>query len=341
MVIDLITFLAAVFVFGLLIISHEIGHFVTAKSFGVGVVEFSVGMGPKLLGFKRNGTDYSLRLIPLGGYVRMLGEDENSADPKAFCNQNPWKKLIIMVAGAFMNFVVAIVLLAIVFYNTGVYNKAIVGSLENGYPAVKAGIQLNDKIISINDRKITKWDEFTEYVTNNKDKEMSMGIERNGKILKINVKPEYVASEKRYMVGISPYIIKGNIGVAFSESFSRTGDLVKLIMQFFGRLFTGKFSSNDVGGPVAIIQMSGQAAKLGIWTLLMFTAYLSINLGIINMVPFPALDGGWVLILLIEGITGKKIDDNKIGIINLIGFAFLIGLSILVTYKDILRLNIK
>ena len=340
MVINLITFLAIVFVFGILIISHEIGHFVAAKSFGVGVVEFSVGMGPKLFGFKRNETSYSLRLLPLGGYVRMLGEDDTSSDPKAFCNQNPWKKLVIMIAGAFMNFAVAILLLTLVFYNIGIY-KPVIGGLESGYPAQKAGLQVNDKIISINNEKIKSWDEFTAYVMNNKDKEMTMNVERNGNPIGIKLKPEYVESEKRYMIGASPIIIKNNVAASLSESFNRTGNLLKMIMQFFGRLFTGKFSTDDVGGPVAIAQMSAQAARLGIWTFLMFVAYLSINLGIMNLIPFPALDGGWVFILLIEGITGKKIDENKIGVINLIGFAFLIGLSILVTYKDILRLNIK
>lgn len=332
------TFLAAIFVFGLLITSHEFGHFITAKLSKVKVLEFSLGMGPKLFGFKGKETNYSLRIFPIGGYVKMLGEEEECSDPRAFCNQSPWKRLIIIVAGAFMNFVIAIVLFFLVSYNLGVV-KPVVSSLEPNYPAINAGIKPNDKIIMVNDKKINTWNEFKIFIAENKDKPFKMTIKRDNKIFEINLKPLYNEKEDRYMVGISPTLIKGNFIESIKSGFDETFTSISQMLIFLGGIFKGKISANDVGGPVAIVKMSGEAAKVSIWNLLLFTGFLSVNLGVFNLIPFPALDGGWVVILLIEALTGKKIDENKIGLINLIGFAILITFAILVTFKDIIKLN--
>lgn len=334
----MLTFIAAIFVFGLLIISHEFGHFITAKSAGVKVLEFSVGMGPKILGFKKKETNYSLRAFPIGGYVRMLGEEGESDDPRAFCNAATWRRMIIIVAGAFMNFIIAIVLFSMVRYNVGVY-KPIVGGIETGYPAVQSGIKVDDKIYAVNGKTIKKWDQFTTFVSENKNKPITITIIRNNKTKNVIVKPIYNKAESRYMIGISPKVVKGNIGESISNGFTETFSSIKQMLTILKSALQGKLSTNDLGGPVLIVKLSGEAAKLGIWQLLMFTAFLSINLGIINLIPFPALDGGWVIILLIEGLTRKKIDENKIGIVNMVGFAVLITFTIWITFKDILRLN--
>ena len=334
----MVTFLAAIFVFGLLIISHEMGHFFTAKACGVKVSEFSVGMGPKLFGIKGKKTDYSLRIFPIGGYVKMLGEEEESQDPRAFCNQSPWRRLVVIIAGAFMNFVVAIVLLTIFNFNVGVY-KPIVNKVVPNMPAEKAGLKADDRITAVNNNSIESWEEFISFVDQNKDKDFKLTVDRNGQKLDVTLKPEFDKTANKYMIGIESKYVKGSFAESIADAFRKTNQIVKEIFKFFGFLFQGKISSNDVGGPVAIIKMSGEAAKLGIWNLIMFAAFLSINLGVINLVPFPALDGGWVVILLIEGITGKKPNEDKLGIVNLIGFSILMALAVFITYKDILKLG--
>lgn len=332
------TFLATIFVFGLLITSHELGHFITAKLANINVLEFSIGMGPKLLGFKKGETKYSLRILPIGGYVKMLGEDGESNDPRAFCNQSPWVRLIVIVAGAFMNFVIAIVLFAIIAMNTGII-KPIISKVELGHPAYQAGLRENDKIISVNKNKVKTWEDFVVAIAEQKNKTIDISVERNNKIETIKVTPVFDSENGKYIIGVYPTLVKANIFTAISEGFNKTIFSIKQMGYFLTRALKGNISSDDVGGPVAIVKMSGEAARYGILSLLSFAAFLSINLGVLNLIPFPALDGGWVIILLIEGITGKKIDENKIGLINLIGFTILMLFAIFITYKDILKLK--
>lgn len=333
------TLLATIFVFGLLITSHELGHFVTAKLSGIKVLEFAIGMGPKIFGFKKGETSYSLRLFPIGGYVKMLGEEGDSNDPRAFCNQNPWKRLIVIIAGAFMNFVIAIILFAIIAYNAGVV-RPIISEVEVGLPAYNAGVKVNDRIIEVNNKKVKTWEDFIIEISENKEKPIDLTIKRDNSIKTITVTPVYSEDRGKYIIGIVPTVQKAGIITSIAEGFNKTVFTVKQMGIFLGRALRGNISSEDVGGPVAIVKMSGEAAKYGILSLLSFAALLSINLGVLNLIPFPALDGGWVIILLFEGITRKKIDENKIGLVNLIGFTILILFAIFITYKDILRFKL-
>lgn len=333
----IITILAALFVFGLLIIGHELGHFAMAKSAGVKVLEFSFGMGPKLIGFTKGETAYSIRAFPIGGFVKMLGEDGESSDPRAFCNQSAWRRLSIIIAGPFMNFVLAVVLFFFASFNMGI-TKPVVSQIENGYPAQAAGVMVNDRIVAVNNQSIKSWSEFQTFVTENKDKPFNLVVQRDNKNVSINIKAAYNKEESRYMIGIGPTIVKGQFWESLKEGIVKTGVSIKQMVVFLGGIFKGKVSSNDVGGPVAIIKISGEVAKVGIWNLFALTGFLSINLGIINLIPFPALDGGWVFILLIEAITRRKIDENKIGFVNLIGFSLLMLFTIFITYKDIIKL---
>lgn len=335
----LITTLAALFVFGLLITSHELGHFIVAKLSGVSVIEFAIGMGPKLLSFKKGETLYTLRLLPIGGYNKMLGEQEASNDPMAFSNKTPWKRLGIIVSGALMNFLIAIVLFFLFSYNIGII-KPIVGNVEKNYPAANAGVMVNDKIISVNDAVVKDWSYFTTFVSENKDKPIKMIVKRDSTNVEINLKPVFDKVNKRYRIGIEGQNIRGDFAESAKNGIFMTGDSIKQMFQFLGRAIHGKVSSSEVGGPVAIVKITGQVAQTGIWRLLYLTGFLSVNLGFINLIPFPALDGGWVVILLFEGITGKKIDPNKIGFVNFIGFAVLMVFVVLVTFKDIFGKNI-
>ncbi|WP_133627684.1 RIP metalloprotease RseP [Fonticella tunisiensis] len=334
----LVTLLASLFVFGLLIASHELGHFIVAKLSGVKVLEFSLGMGPKFVGFRRNETDYSIRILPIGGYVKMLGEEGESSDPRAFCNQSPWKRMPIIVAGAFMNFLIAIILFSISFTNTG-FEKPVVSEVQPNSPAYNAGIKENDKILKVDDKKISTWPEFVMYVQENGNRPLNIWVDRNGNITSFKVNPMLDKESGKYKIGIYGTLVEsGNFLESLKQSLIETTSSIKLMWEWLGRAFTGKASLKDVGGPVAIVQMSGQAARLGISTLLYFAGFLSINLGVINLLPFPALDGGWVIILLIEGITGRKIDENKIGFVNMIGFTLLMILAAVVIVKDFMTI---
>lgn len=335
----LITTLAAIFVFGLLISSHELGHFIVAKLSGVTVLEFAIGMGPKLFSFTKGETKYTLRLLPIGGYNKMLGEQEKSEDPKAFSNKSPWKRLGIIVAGAAMNFLIAVILFFLVSYNLGIM-KPIVSTVEKNYPAEAAGLQKNDKILAINGTKITNWNDFTAFVNSNGNKSFTIKIRRGETETNVNLTPKFNKKENRYMIGIAGTNVKGDFIESAKNGVLLTGDSINQMLGFLGSALRGHVSSEDVGGPVAVVKMSGEFAQAGFWSLLYFTAFLSINLGVINLIPFPALDGGWVIILLYEGITRRKIDENKIGLVNFIGFALLMSLVVVITFHDVIKLNL-
>lgn len=330
------TILAAILVFGVLIATHECGHFITAKLSGIKVLEFAIGMGPKLISFSKGETDYTLRLLPIGGYVKMLGEEEGSDDPRAFCNQNPWKRLIVILAGAAFNIVTAIVLFSIIFFNQGSI-KPVVGEVVSSSPAYEAGINVNDKIIQVGENKIKSWEDFTTSITSNKGTPINVKVQRGDTIKDFELTPKLDKEDNRYKVGIGGTLVKGSFFESIKDGTVKTFTSVKDMISFLGVLITGGASMDALGGPVAIVSLSGEAAQAGIWTLLSFVAFLSINLGVMNLIPFPALDGGWVIIILIEALTGKKIDQNKLGILNFVGFAVLMTLVVFVTYNDILR----
>lgn len=334
-----ITLLATLFVFGLLITSHELGHFIVAKLSDVTVIEFAIGMGPKLFSIQRGETLYTLRLLPIGGYNKMLGEQEKSADPKAFSNKSPWVRLGIILAGATMNFLIAVVLFFLVTYNVGI-TKPIISKIETNYPAASAGLKINDKIIKANDTAIKNWSDFTDFVNSNQGKSFKLTLQRGNTQVQRVVTPIFDKKENRYMIGIAGTNVKGDFVGSLKNGLSLTGNSIGQMLAFLGNALHGKVNKEDVGGPVRIVKLSGEFAMAGIWSLLYFTAFLSINLGVINLIPFPALDGGWVVILLYEGITRRKLDENKIGFVNFIGFAILMGLILVVTFNDIIKLKL-
>lgn len=330
----LITALAALFVFGLMIIGHELGHFVVAKLSGVGVLEFSFGMGPKLFSFKPKEVEYSVRILPIGGYVQMLGAEDDSDDPRAFCNKSPLKRLLIMIAGPLMNFVMAVALFFFYSMNIGI-PTTIINNVDIGYPAQQLGVVTGDKIIEANDTKITDPYQLNQIIIDNKENPIKLTVMRKGEKKTFNLLPKYDNENQKYRIGISYKVLTGNFGASIKDAMYKTASSIKEMVVFLGGAFKGKLTINDLGGPVAVVKMSGQVAQAGIWYLCFFAGFLSINLGIMNLIPFPGLDGGWVIILLIEAIRGKKIDDKKIGIINFIGFSMLMVLVVIVTYKDI------
>ena len=329
-------FIMAILAFSLLIIIHELGHFTLAKLNGVKVHEFSLGMGPKLFGIKGKETEYLIKAFPIGGYVKMEGEDTGSNDPRAFNNKTPLQKLSIVSAGAIMNLILAVVLFIIVGASEG-YILPIIGEVVPNSPAMQAGIKAGDEITKVNKVKVDRWDQALNEIYTSKGESMNIEIIRDSKVEKITLVPVKNVKENRFMIGIGVSGVekKLNFGESVSYGFNQTISTAKQTFGFFGSLFKGQVSANDVGGPISIIKISGKAAQAGLTKLMFFTALLSVQLGIFNIIPFPALDGGWIFILLFEIISGKKLDENKVGTVNYIGFMILMALMVLVVIKDI------
>jgi regulator of sigma E protease len=326
--------LLAILAFSILIIGHEFGHFLLAKLNNVKVEEFSLGMGPKILGIKGKETEYLIKALPIGGYVKMLGEEDKSDDPRAFSNKSSLRKLSIVSAGPVMNILIAILLFGITGYGKGIVTTEVNAVIKDS-PAQKVGIMASDKIVAINNKKISTWEELsTEIITNGKET-LSVEVQRGNDFIDFNIIPILNKETKNYMIGIEPKTRKPNVIESVSYGFKETVNITKETFKFFGTLFQGKAKASDFGGPITIIKVSTTAAKAGVWPLLFLTAYLSIQLAIFNILPFPALDGGWIFLFLFEIITRKKIDDKKVAVVNYIGFIFLMLLMVLVLLKDI------
>ncbi|MTK14145.1 MAG: RIP metalloprotease RseP [Clostridiaceae bacterium] len=326
----------AIIAFGVLIIIHELGHFTLAKLNGVKVEEFAIGMGPKLFGVKGKETTYSVKLLPIGGYVKMLGDEGESTDPRAFNNKKPLQKLSIVIAGPIMNFILGIVLFASIAGLRG-YASPEVSKVIPNQPADVMGIKAGDKIVKVNGSKVSTWEDFQTGVYMANGKPIDITYIRGGETKNVKVAPVKDPNENRYIVGIYPTAVeKPTVTQSITYGFVETNSLIKQTFSFFKTLFKGNASMNDVGGPLTIIKVSGAAAKAGILSLMAFAAYISVQLAIFNIIPFPALDGGYILLFLFEIITGKKVDENKVGLINYVGFAILMALMVVVTIKDIL-----
>ena len=341
----MLTLVAVIFVFGLLIIGHEFGHFITAKLSGVKVLEFAFGMGPRLLKFGRGETEYSIRAFPIGGFVKMLGEEESIDDPRSFSTKPAGAKAAIIAAGPIMNMLISVMIFAAIAITVG-YMKPVVSSYYRNpetpavqYPAEKAGIEKGDRIVAVNNKKILTYDDFRMFMYDNGGKSFALTVERNGQLKNVVITP-VKDTDGSYLIGIMASYGRAGVIEGIKYGFLSTISYAKQILGFLKSLVVGKASTGDVSGPVGIVKITGDAARQGFGSLLLFTAYLSINLGIMNLIPFPALDGGWLIIILIEAARRKKIDPDKIGVVNFIGFAFLMAIMILITFRDVSRLNI-
>lgn len=323
----------AILIFCLLIFVHELGHFIAAKSVGIRVNEFSLGMGPLLFHFQKGETEYSLRALPIGGYCKMEGEDEDSSDANAFNNKSFPAKALVVVAGSVMNLILAIVILTGVLYSIGIPTNT-VKDLSPDLPAVKAGLLPGDQIIQIEDKKIKEWDDITDTIGASKGDTVKVVAERDGKILTFEV--GVATEEGRRVIGITPAYAKspgGALAYGTKSTFEMGGKMIEIV----GQLITGKVSTDNLTGPVGIVYMVGSTAKMGMIYLAQFTALISLNLAIVNMLPFPALDGGRLLFLVIRIFTGKAISDETEGKIHFIGLMLLFGLMIYITFQDVGR----
>ncbi len=345
----MLTVISFIFVLGVTVFIHELGHFLFAKKAGVYVYEFSIGMGPIIYKrkSKKDETNYCIRLLPIGGFVSMAGEDMETdkdipSDKQMF--NKPWgSRALIIVAGVLFNFLLAIVLLFIVGLSQGVpNNKPIIASIDNNYPIVNTNIQAGDEIISINGSKISSIDMLTlKLQTLGKDGGKFSVLHSDGTTENINVTPAKVEVDGvityRYGFGLDTKLSHGiipSIKYAFTKTYSLLGQMVYIVKY----LFTGKISVKSLAGPVGIFNVVGETAKTGFINLIYLIAYLCINVGFINIIPLPAFDGGRLLFLIIEKIKGSRVNPTVENAVHSVGFILLMILMIFITYNDILRL---
>ncbi|WP_069649572.1 RIP metalloprotease RseP [Caloranaerobacter ferrireducens] len=334
----MLTAVAAILVFFLVVIFHEFGHFIVAKMVDIKVHEFSIGMGPRLASIKKGETEYSIRILPIGGYVRMEGEDEVSNDLRSFNNKSILSRAAVLFAGAFMNFVLAVLVFSIIAYVIGM-PTTIIEKVTPSFPAEISGLKNGDKIVQINDKTIKKWEEIVAEINKEKDKELEIVVLRGNEKKKFVVKPVLDKESGRFMIGIIPKA-KKSIIYSVKVGIERTIFIISMMFKFFQMLFKGNINTKDIVGPVGIIYMVGEAAKVGMLSVLSLTGLISVNLGFFNLLPIPALDGSRLMFLFIESIRKKPIEPEKEGFIHFIGFIFLMILMIIIVYKDIVRFNV-
>ena len=330
------TVIGAIVVFMLVVLLHEAGHFTVAKLCGIKVNEFSIGMGPKLYSKQKGETKYSLRALPIGGYVAMEGEEEASDDPRSFNNVSVGKRMAVVIAGAFMNFVLAIVAFFICALIIGVSTNNI-GEIIPQTPAYHSELKVNDKVLKVNNVETDNWQKTTNLIASTpKGEDVNLMVQRNGKNINIKIKPEY--KDGRAVIGIKTKTEK-KFGHALKAGFLNTWYIVESVFQVLKMLFTGEASVKMLAGPVGVISMIGQETSKGFIYLVNILAIISANLGVVNLLPIPALDGGKFIFLLIEKITGKPISEKVEGYLSVAGFGLLIVLMLYVTvFGDLSRI---
>ena len=343
------TLIYFIIVLGVTVFIHELGHFIFAKKSGIYVYEFSIGMGPRLFKKKRKNdeTEYSIRLLPIGGYVSMAGEDievdKNIPDDKQMFNK-PWiNRFLTVIAGVMFNFLLAIILLFIVALNTGSpKNRNYVSEIAKDYPISKTNIKVNDKILKVNGKKVRNQDMLLLELTIQNGKEVTLTVEHKDKTTeKIKVKPKKIKVGKevgyKYGIGLENKIDRGIIA-SIKFAFTKTYDLLEQMVKIIAYLVTGKLSLKNLSGPIGIYNIVGESAKAGIISLIYLIAYLCINVGFINLIPLPAFDGGRAFFLIIEKIRGKKVNPKIENTIHTVGLVLLMMLMIVISYNDIIRL---
>ena len=417
MVFHLNTVLAFIVIFGALVFFHELGHLVFAKRAGMLCREFAIGFGPKVFSFRWNETLYTIRLLPLGGFVRVAGEDPELVEIKpgynvglVFGHNDKVTKIIVnnktkypnakvieveqidivhrlfisgfeqddaglqtfqidekamlvlddqetqiapynrqfasktvpqramqIFAGPMMNFVLALVLFVILGTLVGTpVKEPILGELTSDGSAIESGLKQGDRVLSIDNQEIINWEEMVKIIQQNGDEELLFSVERGGQQLEVPVTPKVRDGEKIGFIGVYPSVEKSILG-SVTYGFEQTYFWTKQILVGLGQLIAGQFSIDDLAGPVGIYSLTDEVAQTGIYNLMRWASILSINLGIVNLLPLPALDGGRLIFIGIEAVRGKPVDPQKEGIVHFIGFALLMLLMLVVTWNDIQR----
>ena len=338
--------IVALLIFGLLIFFHELGHFLLAKRGGIGVTSFSLGMGPAIFKKKIGETEYALRILPFGGSCAMVGEDTESDAENAFNKKGVWTRISVVAAGPVFNFILAFVGAIIMVCCIGV-DKPVISEMIEGYPAYEAGVRAGDEIISMNGRKIGVYRDVSMYIQLHQGEDVELVYERDGERYETTIVPR-MDEEGYYLMGITggAYSKCTNPLEVIKYAGCEVGYWIHMVFDSLKLMVTGQVSRQDVGGPVRIVSMIGdtyeQSAAISGFAvfinMLNMVIFLSANLGVMNLLPFPALDGGRTLLLLVEGIFRKKLPIEKEAAINMVGFVLLIGLMIIVMFQDVIKI---
>jgi regulator of sigma E protease len=339
------TILIAVVMIGILVFAHELGHFLAAKASGIMVLEFAVGMGPILISRQVGETRYSLRLLPIGGFARMAGEDldeDNNLVPedRRYDKKPLLARAAVIVAGPFTNLLLAMLIFAVVFMFMGVpSNQAIVGTLSPDWPAAAAGLQVGDRITAINGSPVADWQDIQRLIGASGGQTSALTVERDGQVLSIQVTPKVDEQTGQAMIGIGPLSDKfsffGSIRLGWEETIWFTKQIISILVN----MVTGKIPAEGAG-PIGMIVMVGEVARTGVINLLTFAAIISIQLGLFNLLPIPALDGSKLIFFAIEAVRGRPVDPEKESFVHFLGFVLLMVFMVLITFKDLQRLNV-
>lgn len=329
-------------VFGVMIFIHEFGHFITARMCGVSVKEFAIGMGPTLFSWrsKKHETKYGLRLLPIGGFVSMVGEDEDSDDENAFCNKKIPQRMLIVVAGAVMNLLLGFVLMTFIVFSQDALPSNVIAAFDENAISQQQ-LQIGDEVIKVGNAHVHTGEELVYEVMNKGYEPIDLTVIRNEEKLVLKGVQFGTFSESGATFGSYDFKVKAenkNLATLIKHTFFRSVSTVKMVYDSLFGLLSGRFGIEAVSGPVGVVEVVGDAAKLGFGNLIYIVAVLTINLGVFNMLPFPALDGGRFLFLIIEAIRKKPINKNVESYINFAGIVILFAFMIFITCKDILKL---
>ena len=345
----IINLLLFVLILGIIVFVHEFGHFILAKWNGVYVYEFALGMGPKICGFKKGETEYNLRAIPIGGFCQLAGEDLDTDDDKKIPkdkrlqNKKAWQRFLIMLFGPMNNFILAVLLLFLIaLIWGGTTMDPIINKIEKNSAAYEVGLKKNDKIISINKNKVETSDDMSLYLAiAPQNKKSTIVVERNNKKITFKLAPKKIKEKGkevyRYGIAIKNKKTKG-LGNAFIYTYKKTKSIFKQMYITLAYLFTGRVKLNQLSGPVGIYSVVGEQRSAGIASLIYLTAFLSINVGVINLLLIHAFDGGHILFIIIEKIKGSPVKPELENKIHTIFLVLLMLLMVVITFNDILRL---
>jgi len=344
----IITIVASVIGFGLLIFFHELGHFFAAKKLGVRVEKFSLGYGPDIAGFTRNGTRYCISAFPLGGFVKVAGETETAdtnAGRELLSSRSPWQRMFLYFMGPVFNFLLAFLLFAAVFM-VGVsvfdFQSTVIGKVTDGYPAQAAGLKPGDLVKIINGVSVKDWMEVQSNIRKNTDKSINIEIIRDKEPIAFSVTPRWDSGMQGSIIGISPReeLKKFSFFGSVWEGLKQTGLLSYAVVKGLALVVFGK-AKMDVAGPIGIFQMLGTQARQGVNSFFTFIGFISINLAILNLLPVPIFDGGVILILLVEAIRRKPVSDKSRRALEYVGIALIATLVVYATFKDIIRIRLR
>lgn len=346
--------ITALFILSFLVFFHELGHFTAARFLGVQVDVFSIGFGKKLLSKQIGKTEWTFSLIPLGGYVKMKGQDDSdptliSYDEDSYNSKKPWERIIILLAGPFANFLLAF-FLYLAISSIGIPQLlATVGDVNKSNPAYKAGVQIGDKIININGQTVHYWEDIGKAIERSPSS-VQMTLLRDNQYVEVTVIPELQNTKNRFqevvqrpIIGIQPDInstevIQYGLEEGIQYAYEQTQNASMLILKSLQKLVAGLVPMDQLGGVVSILDITAKASSVGIVALLFFTALISVNLGILNLLPIPALDGGHIMFNLYEMITNKVPNEEVMYRLTLFGWGLLLSIMLLGFYNDINRL---